>query len=93
MTPVERISQIMIEERQQTMADIALIDASAATKQEVVAALIAFQEAVNVHLASQQAALDARIIPAALAGLSTELGRVYKRMADEGLVPGSPLQN
>jgi hypothetical protein len=93
MTPVERISQIMIEERQRTMAEIALIDASEATKQDVVAALVALQEAVNAHVAAQDSAFDARIIPAALAGLSTELGRVYKRIADEGLAPGSPQQN
>jgi hypothetical protein len=93
MSPVERISQIMIEERQRTMAEIALIEASETTKQEVVAALIAVQDAVNTHLAKQESAFDARIIPAALAGLSTELGRVYKRIADEGLAPGSPQQN
>ena len=93
MTPVDRISQIMIEERQRTIAEIALIEASEATKQEVVDSIIVLQEAVNKHLAAQDSVFDARIIPAALAGLSTELGRVYKRVADEGLAPGSPQRN
>ena len=93
MTPVERVSQIMIEERQRTMAKIGMIDAPDDTKREVLAVLVALQEAINNHLAAQASAFDARIIPAALAGLSTEMGRVYKRMADEGLTPGSPQQN
>jgi hypothetical protein len=93
MTPIERISQIMIEERQRTMADIALIDAPDNTKREIVDAVVALQDAVNKHLAAQKSAFDARIIPAALAGLTTEMGRVYKRMAEEGLTPGSPHQN
>ena len=93
MTPVERISVILLEERQRTMADIGLIDAPDNTKREIVDAVVALQEAVNKHLAAQKSAFDARIIPAALAGLATEMGRVYKRMSDEGLTPASPLQN
>jgi hypothetical protein len=93
MTPVARINQIMIEERQRTMADIAAIDASEDTKRGVVATVVALQDAINNHLAAQRSAFDARIIPTALAGLATEMGRVYKRMADEGLTPGSAQQN
>jgi glycerate-2-kinase len=93
MTPVERVSQIMLEERRRTMIEIGALDATEAQKQEVVAVVIAVQEAINKHLAARESSLDARIIPAALAGMAQELGRVYKRLAEEGLSPGSPQQN
>jgi hypothetical protein len=93
MSPVERVSQIMLEERQRTMAEIAALEAPDALKREVVSVLMAVQEALNRHLAARESSLDARIIPTALAGMSQELSRVYKRLADEGLTPDAPERN
>jgi hypothetical protein len=93
MSPVERVSQIMLEERQRTMAEIAALEAPDGLKREVVNVLMAVQEALNRHLAERVSSLDARIIPTALAGMSQELSRVYKRLADEGLTPDAPQRN
>jgi hypothetical protein len=93
MSAVERVSQIMLEERQRTMAEIAALDAPDGLKREVVAVLMAVQEALNKHLAEREASLDARVIPTALAGMAQELGRVYKRLADEGLSPNAAERN
>jgi hypothetical protein len=93
MSAVERVSQIMLEERQRTMAEIAALEAPDALKREVVAVLMAVQEALNKHLAEREASLDARVIPTALAGMAQELGRVYMRLADEGLSPNAAERN
>jgi hypothetical protein len=93
MSAVERVSQIMLEERQRTMAEISALEAPDVLKREVVAVLMAVQEALNKHLADREASLDARVIPTALAGMAQELGRVYKRLADEGLSPSAAQRN
>jgi hypothetical protein len=93
MSAVERVSQIMLEERQRTMAEISALEAPDVLKREVVAVLMAVQEALNKHLADREASLDARVIPTALAGMAQELGRVYKRLADEGLSPSAAERN
>jgi hypothetical protein len=93
MSAVERVSQIMLEERQRTMAEISALEAPDVLKREVVAVLMAVQEALNKHLADREASLDARVIPTALAGMAQELGRVYKRLADEGLSPSTAERN
>lgn len=93
MSAVERVSQIMLEERQRTMAEISALEAPDALKREVVAVLMAVQEALNRHLAERESSLDARVIPTALAGMAQELGRVYKRLADEGLSPSAAERN
>jgi hypothetical protein len=93
MTPAERIDQIMSEERRQTVADIASIAASDEQKRAIIEAFVILQDAVNKHVAARGGEMDARIMPTALAGLVDEMRRIYKRLAEEGLCPGSPLQN
>jgi hypothetical protein len=93
MTPAERIDQIMAEERRQTVADIASIAATDEQKRAIIEAFVVVQDAVNKYVSARDAEMDARIMPTALAGLVDEMRRIYKRLIDEGLCPGSPQQN
>ena len=93
MTPAQRKQQILDEERQRTIAEIAAIDASDEHKHAIITAFATFQDVVARYIAAQDGDLDARVLPTALAGLVDEMRRVYKRLAADGLAPGSPQMN
>jgi hypothetical protein len=84
---MERIHQIMSEERAATLSYIERLDYPGEIKPDIRAAFAAVQDAVNAWIAKEDHVMDQRVIPMALALMHEELERIYKRLQSEGIAP------
>jgi hypothetical protein len=84
---MERIHQIMAEERAKTLSYIERLDYPAEIKPDIHAAFAAVQDACNAWIAKEDRTIDQRVIPMALALMHEELENIYKRLQSEGIAP------
>lgn len=84
---MDRIQQIMSEEREASMRHLDTLALPAAVREDIVSAWMAIQTAVNKWIAAENRAVDARVMPHAVLLMTDEMERVYARLAAEKLTP------